>query len=148
MFGSVLAAVVALGLFAVAWFWNNRMQDSKIVGYVCVTMAVLGSIVLYASALAMWLSDQAVSLFNGIGDMIGVGAIAPWVLGFMCIGAFGVTVYDLLNEPEHNPGAVAAMVVAPIAAHGTLGVLHKTMEVVYGGLSLGTLDALQRFFGG
>ena len=148
MFGSVLAAVVALGLFMVAWFWNSRMQDSKIVGYVCVTIAVLGSIVLYASALAMWLAEQAVSLFNGVGDMIGLADMAPWALGFMCIGAFGITVYDLLNEPEHNPGAVAAMVVAPIAAHGTLGVLHKTMEVVYGGLSLGTLDAMQRFFGG
>lgn len=148
MFGSVVAAVVALGLFGVAWFWNSRMQDSKIVGYVCVTIAVLGSIVLYASALAMWLAEQAVSLFNGVGDMIGLADMAPWALGFMCIGAFGITVYDLLNEPEHNPGAVAAMVVAPIAAHGTLGVLHKTMEVVYGGLSLGTLDAMQRFFGG
>lgn len=148
MFGSVLAAVVAIGLFMVAWFWNSRMQDSKIVGYVCVTIAVLGSIVLYASALAMWLAEQAVSLFNGFGGMIGVGDMAPWALGFMCIAAFGITVYDLLNEPEHNPGAVASMVVAPIAAHGTLGVLHKTMEVVYGGLSLGTLDALQRFFGG
>ena len=148
MFGSVVAAVVALGLFGVAWFWNSRMQDSKIVGYVCVTIAVLGSIVLYASALAMWLAEQAVSLFNGVGDMIGLADMAPWALGFMCIGAFGITVYDLLNEPEHNPGAVAAMVVAPIAAHGTLGVLHKTMEVVYGGLSLGTLEALQRFFGG
>ena len=148
MLGSVVAAVVALGLFGVAWFWNSRMQDSKIVGYVCVTIAVLGSIVLYASALAMWLAEQAVSLFNGVGDMIGLADMAPWALGFMCIGAFGITVYDLLNEPEHNPGAVAAMVVAPIAAHGTLGVLHKTMEVVYGGLSLGTLEALQRFFGG
>ena len=148
MLGSVVAAVVALGLFGVAWFWNSRMQDSKIVGYVCVTIAVLGSIVLYASALAMWLAEQAVSLFNGVGDMIGLADMAPWALGFMCIGAFGITVYDLLNEPEHNPGAVAAMVVAPIAAHGTLGVLHKTMEVVYGGLSLGTLDAMQRFFGG
>lgn len=148
MFGSVLAAVVAIGLFMVAWFWNSRMQDSKIVGYLCVTIAVLGSIVLYASALAMWLAKHAVSAFNGFGGMIGVGDMAPWALGFMCIAAFGITVYDLLNEPEHNPGAVAAMVVAPIAAHGTLGVLHKTMEVVYGGLSLGTLDALQRFFGG
>lgn len=148
MFGSVLAAVVAIGLFMVAWFWNSRMQDSKIVGYVCVTIAVLGSVVLYASAFAMWLAEQAVSLFNGFGGMIGVGDMAPWALGFMCIAAFGITVYDLLNEPEHNPGAVAAMVVAPIAAHGTLGVLHKTMEVVYGGLSLGTLEALQRFFGG
>lgn len=148
MFGSVLAAVVAIGLFGVAWFWNSRMQDSKIVGYVCVTIAVLGSVVLYASALAMWLADQAVSLFNGIGGMIGVGEMAPWALGFMCTAAFGITVYDLLNDPEHNPGAVASMVVAPIAAHGTLGVLHKTMEVIYGGLSLGTLEALQQFFGG
>ena len=148
MFGSVLAAVVALGLFMVAWFWNSRMQDSKIVGYVCVTIAVLGSIVLYASALAMWLAEKAVSLFNGIGGMFGADNTAPWALGFMCIAAFGITVYDLLNEPEHNPGAVAAMVVAPIAAHGTLGVLHKAMEVVYGGLSLGTLEALRQFFGG
>lgn len=148
MFGSVLAGVVAAGLFAVAWFWNDRMQSSKIVGYVCVTIAVLGSIVLYASAIAMWLAEQAVSLFNGFGGMIGVGDMAPWALGFMCIAAFGITVYDLLNEPEHNPGAVAAMVVAPIAAHGTEGTLHTVMEVIYGGLSLGTLDALQRFFGG
>jgi hypothetical protein len=148
MFGSVLAGVVSAGLFAVAWFWNDRMQSSKIVGWVCVTIAVLGSVVLYASAIAMWLSEQAVSLFNGVGGMVGVGNAAPWVLGFVCIAAFGVTVYDLLNEPEHNPGAVAAMIVAPIAAHGTNGVLHGAMEVVYGGLSLGTLDALQRFFGG
>ncbi len=148
MFGSVLAGVVALGLFMVAWYWNNRMQDSKIVGYVCVTMAVLGSVVLYASAIAMWLSEKAVSLLNGIGGMLGVGDVAPWVLGFVCVGAFGITVYDLLNDPEHNPQAVAAMVVAPIAAHGTRGFLHQTMEVVYGGLSLGTLDGLQRFFGG
>lgn len=148
MFGSVLAGVVALGLFTIAWFWNDRMQDSKAVGWVCVTMAVLGSIVLYASAIAMWLSEKAVSLVNSVGEMFGVNNVAPWVLGFVCLAAFGVTVYDLLNEPEHNPGAVAAMVVAPIAAHGTSGFLHQTMEVVYGGLSLGTLDGLQRFFGG
>lgn len=148
MFGSVLAGVVAAGLFAVAWFWNDRMQNSKFVGWTCVTIAVLGSIVLYASAIAMWLSERAVSLFNGVGGMLGVGNVAPWVLGFICVAAFGVTVYDLLNEPEHNPGAVAAMIAAPIAAHGTKGVLHGAMEVVYGGLSLGTLDALQRFFGG
>lgn len=148
MFGSVLAGVVAAGLFAIAWFWNDRMQDSKVVGWVCVTMAVLGSIVLYASALAMWLAEKAVSLLNGVGGMFTTGDVAPWVLGFVCLAAFGVTVYDLLNEPEHNPQAVAAMIAAPIAAHGTSGFLHQTMEVVYGGLSLGTLDGLQRFFGG
>lgn len=148
MFGSTIAAIVSIGLFMVAWFWNSRMQDSKLVGYVCVTIAVLGSIVLYASALAMWLAEQAVSLFDSVGAWFGAGELAPWALGFMCIAAFGITVYDLLNEPEHNPGAVAAMVVAPIAAHGTEGTLHTVMEVVYGGLSLGTLDALQRFFGG
>lgn len=148
MFGSALAGIVAAGLFVVAWFWNDRMQSSKLVGWTCVTIAVLGSVVLYASAIAMWLAERAVSLFNGVGGMLGVGDVAPWVLGFVCIAAFGVTVYDLLNEPEHNPGAVAAMVAAPIAAHGTNGVLHGAMEVVYGGLSLGTLDALQRFFGG
>lgn len=148
MFGSAIAAVVSIGLFAVAWFWNSRMQDSKFVGYVCVTIAVLGSIVLYASALAMLLADKAVSLFNSIGSWFGISELAPWALGFMCIAAFGITAYDLLNEPEHNPGAVASMVVAPVAAHGTNGVLHGAMEVFYGGLSLGTLDALQRFFGG
>jgi hypothetical protein len=148
MFGSVLAGVVAAGLFAIAWFWNDRMQDSKLVGWVCVTMAVLGSVVLYASAIAMWLSEKAVSLLNGVGGMFNMGNIAPWTLGFVCLAAFGVTVYDLLHEPEHNPGAVAALVVAPVASHGTSGFLHQSMEVVYGGLSLGTLDGLQRFFGG
>jgi len=148
MFGSALAAVVALGLFTVAGFWNSRMQDSKIVGYLCVTIAALGSIVLYASSLAIWLAARAVVLFNGLGSWFGINGLAPWVLGFVCIAAFVITVYDLLYEPEHNPHAVAAMVIAPIAAHGTLGVLHKAMEVFYGGLSLGTLDALQRFFGG
>jgi hypothetical protein len=148
MFGSVLAGFVSAGLFATAWFWNDRMQSSKVVGWVCVTIAVLGSVVLYASAIAIWLSERASALFNGIGGMLGVGNVAVWVLGFVCIAAFGITVYDLLNEPEHNPGAVAAMIAAPIAAHGTSGVLHGAMEVVYGGLSLGTLDGLQRFFGG
>ena len=147
MFGSVLAGVVALALFAVAWFWNDHMQNSKFIGYLCVTIAVMGSVVLYASALAMWLSGCAVSLVNGVGGMLGAGSISNWVLGFVCIAAFGVTVYDLIKEPEHNPKAIACMVIAPIAAHGTLGVMHGAMEVVYGGLSIGTLDALQRFFG-
>jgi hypothetical protein len=147
MFGSVIAGVVALALFMVAWFWNNHMQSSRIVGYLCVTIAVMGSVVLYASAAAMWLAGAATSLVNGVGDMFGAGNVSVWVLGFVCIAAFVVTVYDIIKEPEHNPGAVTAMVIAPIAAHGTAGVVHNAMEVVYGGLSLGTLDALQRFFG-
>lgn len=148
MFGSVIAGVVALALFMVAWFWNNHMQSSRIVGYLCVTIAVMGSVVLYASAVAMWLAARAVSLSNGVGEMFGEERdVAIWVLGFVCIAAFGITVYDLIKEPEHNPKAIACMVIAPIAAHGTAGVMHNAMEVVYGGLSLGTLDALQRFFG-
>lgn len=147
MFGSVVAGVVALALFMVAWFWNEHMQNSRIVGYLCVTIAVMGSVVLYASAIAMWLSDRAVSLVNGVGGMMGAGNVSVWVLGFVCIASFGITVYDLIKEPEHNPKAVASMIIAPIAAHGTAGVMHGAMEVVYGGLSLGTLDALQRFFG-
>lgn len=148
MFGSVTAFVVALGLFALAWAWNNHMRSSKFVGYLCVGIAVAGSVVLYASAPAMWLADKAVSIVNGIGDMLGAGDVSWWVMMLLCLGAFGYTVYDLLDDPEHNPGAVAALVIAPITAHGTLGVFHTIMEVVYGGLSLGTLDAIQRFGGG
>jgi hypothetical protein len=148
MFGSVIAGVVALGLFAWAWGWNNNMQDSKAVGYICVFIAVLGSVVLYASALAMWVSGKAVSLVNAIGGMIGAGSMAPWVMGFLCFFALGLTVVDLWKEPEHNPRAVAMLVMAPIAAHGTSNGMHTAMEVVYGGLSLGTLDALQNWFGG
>lgn len=148
MFGSVIAGVVALALFVWAWGWNNHMQDSKLVGYTCVILAALGSVVLYASALAIWLAGKAVSLLNAIGGMIGAGSIAPLVLGVLCIFAFGITVYDLWKEPEHNPKAVAMLVIAPIAAHGTLGPMYSTMEVFYGGLSLGTLEALQQWFGG
>jgi len=148
MFGSTVAVVVSLALFTWAWAWNNHMQDSKLVGYVCVTIAALGSVVLYASEAAMKLAGYAVTLLNGIGEGIGVGAAAPVVLGIVCIATFGLTVYDLWHNPEHNPGAVTALVIAPIAAHGTLGPMHTTMEVIYGGLSLGTLSGLQGFFGG
>ena len=148
MFGSVIAGVVALGLFAWAWGWNNHMQDSKIVGYVCVGIAVVGSVVLYASALAIWVSGKASSLFNAFGGMIGAGSIAPFVMGGLCFFALGLTIVDLWKDPEHNPRAVVMLVMAPIAAHGTSNGMHNAMEVLYGGLSLGALDVLQRWFGG
>ena len=148
MFGSTLAFVVSLGLFILAWAWNNHMRSSKFVGYLCVGIAVTGSVILYASAPAMWLADKVSTIVNGIGGAIGAGSIAWLVMMLLCMGTFVLTVVDLLSEPEHNPRAVTCMVVAPIAAHGTLGWMHSTMEVIYGGLSLGTLQALQQFGGG
>lgn len=148
MFGSVIAFVIALGLFVWAWAWNNHMRESTLTGWTCVIIATLGSVVLYASAPAIWAADTASALVNSAGRMLGAGNIAWFVMMLLCIIAFGMTVHDLWSEPEHNPRAITALVVAPIAAHGTLGSFHTFMEVIYGGLSLGTLEGIRQLGGG
>jgi hypothetical protein len=135
------AGGLALAFFAWAW-WTNRKGSSKAAGISAVILAVIGSMLLYASPWSLALGKLVVSTLGMFGDL----SVHP-IMTILCLALIGGVVYDLWDDPTYNVGAVWALIFAPIMARGATGIAGSFLEGAFGGLSMALLDAVKQMFG-
>lgn len=134
---------VALLFFVAAWYLNRRLEGNNWSPWVVLPIAIMGSLMWYASA---W----SANISGGIsGILSGIGAPASTVMGVICLLALVGTIADLLIDATYNIAAVWALIVAPVAAHGAGGFVGGFVrEGVYGGLTLWVWGSVGELFGG
>lgn len=113
---------LAICAFAAAHWLDKKLRMPVWGGIVPLTVALCGSMLLYASALSTtalgWANWLIVPLTSWFGGLIGESLSPATVYGVACIAGAAVTVMDLWKDHTYNPRAIAAMIITPIAAHG------------------------------
>jgi hypothetical protein len=137
------AGFLALVLFGFAWWVTYKANRTKFAGSTSFVFGVMGSMLFYAAPWSIWLSGLVASVLSMFSDATPVSAI----MTILCLGAVVGTVIDVMSDPEYNPAAVWALIIAPVMAHGATGWIGNFFHGVFGGLSLAVLDAMKDFFG-
>lgn len=116
-----------LAVVMFAWaFWLNKKLKGRKSGLVALLVGLAGSMLLYRSPLSSTIVTWADSTF--LGSIAGM--FAGWsgealptsiVWSVVCIIGFVVTLVDLRYDHTYNPAAITALIVTPIAAHGSNG---------------------------
>jgi hypothetical protein len=135
------AGGLAVAFFLWAW-WTNRRSDSRAAGISAVILAIVGSMLFYAAPWSLWFANLVASILQMFGDF----PVHP-VMTIACLALLGGVVFDLINDPTYNVGAVWALIFAPIMARGAAGLAGSFLEQLFGGASMAFLDAVKHLFG-
>lgn len=141
-------AFLAAIMFGAAW-WINK-QGFKKSGLLALVIAFGGSMLLYRSPASRTILDWANNTIVGsisdmVGSMLGDPLPTSVVWAVLCIAGFAVTVVDLWKNHNYNAGAITALIITPIAAHGAgSGALPSLID----GLHNGGAEMVSGFVGG
>lgn len=133
---------LALIFFIMAWFLNRRLEGNNWSPWVVLPTAIVGSLMWYASA---W-SAKTSNGFSSVVDML--GAPVTITMSVICVIALVGTIADLIIDSSYNVGAVWALIIAPVAAHGAGGFVGDFVRGMYGGITLGVWQGIGDIFGG
>jgi hypothetical protein len=145
--GNGAAGFIALVMFVLAWVINEKGNGSKAGAIFVLVLAIAGSFVLYASTWSETWCGWLGSILTGIGDMFGAEMSLPFVFSAAVIAAFFVVVIDLGVNIKDNPWAVGALLVAPVVAHGSAGVIGSMAHGFFGGTALAIIEAIKSLTG-
>lgn len=116
---------LAICMFAFA-FWLNKKLKGRRAGLIALVVGLAGSMLLYRSPMSSTIVAWADSTFLGsiAGTFSGwTGEHLPTsiVWSILCIVGFVMTLVDLRYDHTYNPWAITALIITPIAAHGSGG---------------------------
>jgi hypothetical protein len=134
---------IAFALFLTAGLLNRRLEGNNWSPWAVMPIAILGSLMWFASS---WAAKAS----NGVeGLLTGMGAPASALMSLLCVIALAGTVADLWLDPTYNVAAVWALIIAPVAAHGAGGFIGDFIrEGLYGGTTLAAWQMLRDVLGG
>ncbi|MFC9941339.1 hypothetical protein [Nocardiopsis alba] len=117
-------AFLAACFFGGAYWLDKKIRIKFWGGMVPLLVGLAGSMLLYASPASQtilgWLDSWPVGpLTAWLGGLLGEPLPTSVVYGVLCIAGAVVTVFDLWKDHTYNPLAITALVVTPIAAHGS-----------------------------
>jgi hypothetical protein len=127
---------LAVCLFVLAKWLDKKLTMKLWGGLIPLLIGLGGSMLLYASALSQtivgWTNAVVGPLAEQIGSWIGEPLPMTVVYGVACIGGAVVTVIDLWKDHTYNPKATTALIITPIAAHGSgSGVIPMLIDQIH-----------------
>lgn len=116
---------LAICMFAFAFWLNKKLKGSRR-GLIALLVGLAGSMLLYRSPLSTtivtWMDNTFIgSLTSMFGGWAGEPLPTSIVWSILCIVGFVMTIVDLRYDHTYNPWAITALVITPIAAHGSGG---------------------------
>ncbi|GAA1455504.1 hypothetical protein [Nocardiopsis tropica] len=128
------------GFFAIIGFVLAGFLEKKL-SYswswmVSLGVALISSFLLYASGLSQtavtWLEVPVGGVASAFSSITGEPLTPMVLMGVITTGAVLVTVFDLWMDHTYNPKARAALIVAPITAHGAGGWVGEFVAGIHG----------------
>lgn len=141
------AGWLALIFFTAAWYLNRRLEGSRWSPWIVLPTGVTASLMLYASNWSVWLCEKVAGLLVGIGNMIDASMPVVMIMGVICILAMIGTVADLWLDSTYNIGAVWALIIAPVMAHGASGGVGASVNGAYSALTAAAIGAVTNLLG-
>lgn len=116
---------LAICMFAFAFWLNKKLRHSK-AGLIALVVGLAGSMLLYRSPMSTtivtWMNNTFIgSMASMFGGWTGEPLPTSIVWSMVCIAGFVMTIVDLRYDHKYNPWAITALVITPIAAHGSGG---------------------------
>lgn len=116
---------LAICMFGFA-FWLNKKLKGRRAGLIALFVGLAGSMLLYRSPMSATIVVWADATFLGsiagtFGGWTGEHLPTSIVWSILCIIGFVMTIVDLRYDHTYNPWAITALVITPIAAHGSGG---------------------------
>ncbi|RCV49753.1 hypothetical protein [Marinitenerispora sediminis] len=115
----------AITAFGAAYWLDKKIRIKVWGGVIPLLVGLAGSMLLYRSALSQtmvgWANSVVEPMASQFGSMIGEPLPMAAVYGVLCIGGAAVTVMDLIKDHKYNPMAITALIITPVAAHGSAG---------------------------
>jgi hypothetical protein len=145
--GNGAAGFIALVLFAMAWIVNEKANGRKAGAIIALVSALSGSFVLYASTWSETWCGWLGSILTGIGGLFGAEVSVRFVLCATVVVSLLIIAADLGVNIKDNPWAIGALLVAPVATHGTAGIIGSMAHGFFGGMALAVIDAIKALTG-
>ena len=116
---------LALCMFLLASYLTKKLRHTK-KGLIALVVGLAGSMLLYRSGASTAAVQWANSTFMGplagtFGGWTGEHLPTSIVWSILCIVGFVMTIVDLRYDHTYNPWAITALIITPIAAHGSGG---------------------------
>ncbi|RNL83573.1 hypothetical protein [Halostreptopolyspora alba] len=116
---------LALVCFGFAYWLDKKVRLKIWGGLLPLLVGVAASMLLYRSQLSItaldWASNIVDPFTDWFGGLVGEPLGAPTVYGVACIIGAAITAVDLYKNHTYNPVAISALVITPVAAHGSAG---------------------------
>ncbi len=141
------AGWLSLIFFTAAWYLNRRLEGNRWSPWIVLPTGVIASLMLYASTWSVWLCEKVAGLLTGIGNMVDTDMPIVTIMGIVCILAMIGTIADLWLDSTYNIGAVWALIVAPIMAHGASGGVGAFINGAYSSLTAAAIGLITSMFG-
>jgi hypothetical protein len=133
---------IAIVLFIAAHIVNLKFGRGTRWAYVALGAGIAASFLFYASTWATWAADKVSGAIDGFA-----GVPAHIIMSVMCLLALLVTYADLKHDPDYNNAVIWALLIGPVAAHGSSGWVHLGGEILYGGLTIVVQDLVAQLLG-
>lgn len=128
---------LSLCMFGAAFWLNKKLKGKKWAGLLALLVGLAGSMLLYRSPASQTILGWSDELFVGpLAEMVSgwMGEPLPLatVYGVVCIAGFAITVMDLFKDHTYNTMAIVALVITPVAAHGTgAGAIPTVIDAIH-----------------
>ena len=139
---------LSIAMFAAAWYLNKRLNGWSWSAWVVLPLALMGSMLLYASGWGLALSGLMSGALGWLGGLVGAPLPVAMVMGIIAALALIATVVDLFKDHTYNRAAVLALIIAPVAAHGSTGAVGTIVHAIHGGGADLSVAAVSALFGG
>lgn len=138
---------LAICMFGFA-FWLNKKLKGRKAGLIALLVGLAGSMLLYRSPMSATIVSWVDGTFMGnltsmFSGWSGEALPTSIVWSILCIVGFVMTIVDLRYDHTYNPWAITALIVTPIAAHGSNGgfvtTIIDSVHMVGAGLVAGVI---------
>lgn len=146
--GNNVMGVLALILFVGAYVLDAATGEKKVPAITALIMAAASSIMFYGSAWSVMVQGWIAGALDLVFGLVGVDN-PP--LSFIFSTAVVITLlvigFDLKTNPWDNPAALWSLILAPIAVHGSGGVVATVSHHLFGALAFGLIDVFRNLTG-
>lgn len=146
--GNGAMGVLALILFAGAYLLDAATGAKKVPAILALLMAAASSIMFYGSTWSVTVQGWIESVLSGTFGIVGVdNPPTSFIFSIAVVVTLVVIGFDLKANPWDNPAALWSLILAPIAVHGSGGVVASVSHHFFGALAFGLIDVFRNLTG-
>jgi len=146
--GNGAMGVLALILFGAAYLLDKATGEKWVPSVIALFMAGASSIMFYGSSWSVTVQGWISGALGVVFGIVGVdNPPTSFIFSIAVVVTMIVIGFDLKSDPWDNPAALWSLILAPIAVHGSGGVVASVSHHFFGALAFGLIEVFRNLTG-
>lgn len=146
--GNSVMGVLALILFGGAYLLDAATGTKRGPAILALLMAAASSIMFYGSTWSVMVQGWIGGAIDLVFGIVGVdNPPTSFIFSIAVVVTLVVIGFDLKTNPWDNPAALWSLILAPIAVHGSGGVVASVSHHFFGAMAFGLIEVFRNLTG-